>query len=188
MELRKWSKTDDPDLRCDFNLTNGSQCGNLAEPSVSRCPMHGANKQLEATERSSLRLYRLAKFQKRADELTDHAKVKGLREEIAILRILLENKFNQCDDEHQLLLSAGPISDMVMKIEKVVSSCHRLENSLGGLLDKTRIKQIANEMLNSVSTRAKEVLSTEDVDEDKISEKLLELIAADLLECFKEQM
>lgn len=178
MELRKWSNSDDPDLRCDFNISTGDRCGNFAEPGVSRCPLHGANKQLQAQENNSLRLYRLAKFQTRADQLTDHSKVKSLREEIAILRILLEEKINQCDDTHSLLLMSGPISDLIMKIEKIVASCHRLESSLGGLLDKTKVKQIANEMMNSVATRASEIL--EDIPDTKISE-LLEAVAADVL-------
>lgn len=186
MEMQRWSNGDNIEKRCDFTLTNGGRCSNKIEPGCTRCPMHGANKQLEAQETKSLRVYRLAKHQVRVNELSDHGKVKGLREEIAILRLLLEGKFNQCKDEHELLLMSGPIADLVMKIEKIVSSCDRLEKSLGNLLDKTRIKQIASEMLNSVATRVKEVLLEEEVDEDKISEQLLELIATDLLVTLKE--
>jgi hypothetical protein len=183
MEMQRWSNTDDPDLRCDFIINTGGQCANRIVDGCTRCPMHGANKQKEAIENKSLRLYRLAKFQNRAEELTDHSKVKSLREEIAILRILLEEKINRCADEHDLLLQSGPISDLVMKIEKIVASCHRLESSLGGLLDKTKIKQIANEMMNSVASRLGEHLEDE-LSEDKlrdVTQLILEAVAEDVL-------
>lgn len=182
MELKRWTKNDPPESRCDFNITNGDQCGNLAEPGVTRCGMHGANKQLGSQENKSLRLYRLAKFQTRVNDFSDHSKIKSLREEIAILRVLLEEKINHCDDTHSLLMSSGPISDLIMKIEKVVASCHRLESSLGNLLDKTRIKQIANELLNSVANRVNEFIG-----DPEIIEQLLESIANDLLKTLEQQ-
>lgn len=182
MEIQRWLKTDPVEDRCDSIISNGKQCGNRIVPGATRCPMHGANKQLQKAEAASLRLYRLAKFQVRADELTDHSKVKSLREEIAILRILLESKINNCDDTHDLLLQSGPISDLVMKIEKIVASCHRLESSLGGLLDKTRIKQIANEMMNSVAERVSEAL-----DDPEIVSQILELVASDVIKTLERK-
>lgn len=184
MTLRKWSKTDDPDDRCDFIINSGDQCGNFAADGVARCEMHGANKQLAALENKSLRVYRLAKHGARIAEHADHSKVKGLREEIGILRILLEEKWNSVDNDHELLLMSGPIADLVMKIEKLVASCHRLEASLGGLLDKAKVKQIANEMMNSVNTRINEIL--EDVSPD-LTSKLLEAIAGDVLESLEKK-
>jgi hypothetical protein len=172
MEVIKHTKDN---IRCDFILTDGRKCLNAAVDGVTRCPLHGANKQLEAKENASLRLYRLAKHQGRIGELSDHSKLKTLNEEVALLRMLLEESWNRCEDTHQLLLASQPLTDLIMKVERVVTSCHKLENSLGGLLDKTRIKQIANEMLNSVAQRTKEVLSKND------HERILELIATDLL-------
>lgn len=184
MELQRWTREMPEELRCDFNISTGDRCGNRIVDGCTRCPLHGANKQLQANENKSLRLYRLAKHQGRVDELADHAKVKGLREEIAILRILLEEKWNTCGDEHELMMMSGPISDLVMKIEKLVASCHRLESSLGGLLDKTRIKQIASEMMNSVAQHLTEILKSLIDDEDKLNETtqaILEAVATDVL-------
>ena len=90
MELVRWTKTDPVEERCDFIITDGTPCRNKAELGVSRCPMHGANVQLQAIEQKGLRMYRLAKHQSRINDLTDHSKLKSLREEIAILRLILE--------------------------------------------------------------------------------------------------
>lgn len=178
MELERWCNDDNPDDRCDFIISNGQQCRNKIVPGATRCPLHGANKQIEKAKRESLNMYRLAKYQNRVDEFASHDKVKGLRDEIGILRMILEEKIVGADDVTELMLRSGPISDFVMKIEKLVSSCHRLEFQLGGLLDKTRIKQIANEMLNSVATRVGEILP--DLPEEQQG-LLLESIAGDIL-------
>jgi hypothetical protein len=189
MEMQRWTQNDPPEDRCEFILKDDKQCGNKVVSGCTRCPMHGANKQLQAAQNKSLKMYRLAKHQQRVSEFADHNKVKGLRDEIAILRTLLEEKWNRCDNEHELLMNCGPIADLVMKIEKLVSSCHRLESSLGGLLDKTRIKQIANEMMNSVAERLAEFLA-DVIPEDElkdVSQTILEAIATDTLEALERK-
>lgn len=98
-------------------------------------------------------MYRLAKFQSRVDELKNHTDVKSLRNEIGILRMLFEEKWNRATNEAELVLMAGPLSDLVMKIEKLVSSCQRLENSLGNLLDKQQMKNIATQLMQVLSEK-----------------------------------
>ena len=43
------------------------------------------------------------------------------------------------------------ISDLVMKIEKLVKSCHTLEASLGGLMDKTAILTFATKVIDVIT-------------------------------------
>ena len=181
MELKRWTKGTDDSLRCDFILTDGRQCCNMAEPTSSgepcgRCALHGANKILASKERQSLRLYNLAKFQERADQLTDHDKIKGLREELALLRMLVEARVTQCTDMHDLLLQSGPLSDLIMKVEKVVTSCNRLENSLGDMLDKQRIKNLASSFMQLVATKINEFAEVHAVEDEDV-QTLLEAIA-----------
>jgi hypothetical protein len=171
--MERWSEGKE---RCEAIINSGAQCLNASVPGCTRCEMHGANKELEKQEKASLRLYRLSKHQARANDLTDHAKNKSLKEEIALLRILLEEKWNKCQDEYDLLVNAGPISDLVMKIERLVASCHKLDMSMGGLLDKTKIKQIASEILNSLATHL-----AEQVNDPDIVSLILESVAQDTL-------
>ena len=127
-------------------------------------------------------MYRLAKYQARVDELKEHNEVKTLRNEIGVLRMLLEEKMNRANTDAELVMMAGPISDLVMKIEKLVSSCQRLENSLGNLLDKQQMKNIATQLLNVL---------TEKVNDLKLSEEekgtFIEIVASAFLAIMKGQ-
>jgi len=183
MELIRWSQKDDPEMRCDFIIkSTGLQCQNTRCPPSTRCPLHGANKQIEAAERKSLNMYRLAKFQARVNELKEHNDVKSLRNEIGILRMILEEKMNRASNESELILMAGPLSDLVMKIEKLVSSCQRLENSLGNLLDKQQMKNIASQLMQTLS----EVVDTLPLD-DETKGNILELVANKFIAIIAEQ-
>jgi hypothetical protein len=145
---------DDPN-RCKAAGGQG-QCHYRRTENSEYCPMHGGNKGEEAAERESLRVYRLSKWRGRMDEIADHPQVKSLREEIAVLRILLEEQMNKCNDAADLILTSNRISDLVIKIEKVVSSCHRLEASTGQLLDKTMAMNFATQIVEIVDRHVRD--------------------------------
>jgi hypothetical protein len=90
------------------------------------------------------------------DEKMGADDVKSLREEIAILRICLEQRLNKCNDAMDMILQSGAISDMVMKINTVVQSCHKLEGSMGHLLDKQAILQFAQVVIGIVGSVLKD--------------------------------
>lgn len=71
--------------------------------------------------------------------------------------MLLEEKMNRANTEAELVMMAGPLSDLVMKIEKLVSSCQRLENNLGNLLDKQQMKNIATQLMTVLSEKVNEL-------------------------------
>jgi hypothetical protein len=182
MEVMRWRKGEDE--RCEFVLTNGQQCGNKAVPGVTRCPLHGANTQLASIEKKSIRMYRLAKFQTRVNELADHDKLKTLKEEVALLRMMVEEKVNRCEDSTELMLVSGPVTEMIMKVQKLVESCSRLEMKSGSLLDKQRVHNLATTLMNIVAIKINEFaennLGTEG------TENLLEAIANSFLEVLKD--
>jgi len=182
MELKRWTKNDPEDLRCDFTLDNGYRCGNLAEETINRCALHGANKILAAKENQSLRMYRLAQWQTRVNQLADHDKIKSLRDEIAILRMLVENRIAHCSDSQDLLLQSGPLSDLLMKVEKVVSSCNRLESKLGDVLDAQRVRNLASAFMQMIAKRVTEFSVVNNLD----SSSLIEAISNDFLDYLKE--
>lgn len=157
MELLKWNSEMDIELRCPVMKSNGQQCTHQIVPGTTRCPLHGANTQLASAEKKSLDMYRFAKYQQRVDELKEHNEVKSLRSEIGVLRMLLEEKMNRANTEAELVMMAGPLSDLVMKIEKLVSSCQRLENNLGNLLDKQQMKNIATQLMTVLSEKVNEL-------------------------------
>lgn len=139
---------DDPN-RCKGSMRDG-QCPWISVPGGEVCIVHGGNKVLKKQEVERTRLYNLAKYQVQLDKHVDHDQAKSLREEIGILRILLEGIMNQCQDQTDLLLYSNKISDLAVKIEKLVSSCHRLEASTGMLLDKHAALKIATQVVGII--------------------------------------
>lgn len=141
--------------RCQAVHPKG-QCRYKQVAGAAYCPMHGGNKGAESKNAKSLSNYRLSKWQLRVDEFAGHDKVKSLREEIGILRILLEETVNKCSDTVDLVLNSSKIADLVAKIEKLVVSCHRLESNLGLMLDKQAAMQLASEFVEIIGRHVKD--------------------------------
>lgn len=96
-----------------------------------------------------LRNYRFAlQFQPRIDELTNNEKIKSLREEIALVRMVLEAIVNRCVDAFDLTIEADRIQKLTEQLNKLVQSCHKIEESTGQLLDKTIVINIGAMMVN----------------------------------------
>jgi hypothetical protein len=129
--------------RCQGIFTNG-QCPFKRAPGTNFCPMHGGPPAANSAAAQSIRTYRLAKWRDRHSELADDDNIKSLREEIGILRIVMEETLNMCRTSEEILMYSSKISDLAVKLEKLVSSCHRLEASTGVLLDKTAAIHLAS--------------------------------------------
>lgn len=162
---------DDPH-RCQAVNARG-QCWNQAVEHDgtfgTHCLAHGGNKQINAMKTSSKNNYRLTKWQAQLERHSGSDQLKSLRDEIGILRMILEEKLNQCQTNLDLMLHSHQISDLVVKIDKVVTSCHKLEGSMGQLLDKQAILQFAMVVIDIISTTLKD--NPEAIDE--ISNKIL---------------
>ncbi len=159
----KWERVDeDSPERCQFITPKGQCCNKRVEHS-EYCPAHGGGSTFRAQEKKTLRNYQLNQFKQRVGDLSSSDSILSLREEIGILRMLIENKINQCENTTDLLLVAGPLSDLLMKVEKVVTSCGRLDMRLGRLLDKGKVLQFAQTMVQIVS---------EEIEDNEILEKI----------------
>lgn len=140
--------------RCQ-RVTGQGQCTNkgvaLPDGTFSQyCAMHNGNVDLRNYKKESVRNYRLTKWHAELQRHATAPEVKGLRDEIGILRMVLEERLNRCTDSTDILLHSGAIGDMVLKIEKLVSSCHKLEGLMGQLLDKQAILQFAGEVIDII--------------------------------------
>lgn len=186
-EITRADGPDDPE-RCQGITTHG-QCTNKAVHGSKFCAAHGGNKAVEATAKDSLRGYQLTKWRAKLLQFNDDPKIKSLRDDIGILRMLIETLLNKCDNENDLVLNSGRIADLITRVEKVVSSCQRLEDRMGDHLDKAaalrlgqEIAQIITEQVNEVKTEILES-GTENLDNifeefftDPISTKLTDAI------------
>jgi hypothetical protein len=154
-------KNDDDPRRCQNTGGPGGQCRLVAVENSRFCPAHGGVATIKANARNELNNYRLQHHKARVIELGQSEGVKTLRDEIAILRLLVEERMNQCQTQTDLILNSGPISDLVSRIERVVTSCHKLEGSMGQLVDKQAILHFATRIVDII---AEELSTVPDAD------------------------
>ena len=148
----KWDRvTDDDPQRCQHIIPTMGQCKLRAVEGSQYCPAHGGNKAFQANERKNLKNYRLTQFKSRVQELGNSEAILSLKDEIGILRLLIEERMNRCTDTNDLLLVSGPLGDLIMKVEKIVKSCDQLESKLGNFLSRDKILQFAQIIVQIVS-------------------------------------
>jgi len=148
-EIPKITSEDQPD-RCQAVHSLG-QCRNVAVKGSNFCAAHGGNKAVQDAEREALRNYKLTQFQARIDEKKAAPDLKNLRDEIALLRMLIEERLNMCKSGTDLVLHSSAISDLIMKVEKVVASCHKLEKNMGMVVDKQAILNFAGRVVQIIT-------------------------------------
>jgi hypothetical protein len=149
MEQKLYPCKPDDELRCQGDGTGAEgQCRFLSisgmkrddligdqVPDSNKCPKHGGT-EIKLKEQRRLHDYELGIWQTRLDNLAESSNVKNLRGEIGILRLLMERTLTSCTDPTTLMISAPRLADLAVKLEKVVSSCDRLETKAGLILDE----------------------------------------------------
>jgi hypothetical protein len=167
-EIQQITDDDDPD-RCQA-VDDKGQCRNkvvcVGNVKSQYCPKHGGNRVINTAEKNAIRNYQLGQWQARIDKGIASPNIKGLRDEIAILRMMLESRLEHCKTKTDLMLHTGPISDMIMKIEKVVSSCHKLEKNMGQVLDKSTLLNFASRVIQIVGATLEGVEGADQLNEE----------------------
>lgn len=171
-------KIHEPIERCEGTVKTG-QCPYNKYNGSNYCAMHGYNNNETLRKQEITRNYRLQRWKQRINDFADNDQVKSLREEVGILRMMMEEMLNKCTDTTELLLYSHRISDLAMKIEKLVISCDKLENRMGLLLSKRAVLQLAGTYVNIINTHVEDPEVIE-----QISEKML--IATQQLEVSNE--
>ncbi len=134
--------------RCKHSYPN-EQCWREAEYGCQFCLRHGGRSKAQAEEK---RLYQLADIdsRRRLAELAGDENIKSLREEIGLLRILIERVMNAAKSDAELMNSATSINSMLLTAQKLVKSCHELEQSTGELLSKQAVVKLGQRICEIV--------------------------------------
>lgn len=174
VDLRVISKVADPadPTRCK-TATQDGQCLNKAVPGCNNCMIHGGAGQLVAQAGVGLKNYRLSKFQAQVARMGNSDGVKSLRDEIGILRMIMEEQLNRCEDASDLMIASHTITDLVLKIEKVVVSCTKLESSLGQTMDKQALLNFASQVIGIIGNHV-----TDSETLDAISDNILKALSS----------
>lgn len=168
-EFQRVTDPADPN-RCQGVTSNG-QCLSLASPGAKFCSFHGPGA-VKQVKTQALRNFRLTQYQSRVGEFADNDQLKSLREEIGIVRMVLETVLNQCQTPVDLLMNTTKISNLIGQIEKLVVSCHRLEEKTGLLMDATGALVLANSLIDIISEHV-----TDEAALEAVSSKILAAIA-----------
>lgn len=166
----RWDYTKhSPSEKCEA-VTKSGPCPYCKSRKTNFCELHGANSRRNTNNEEVVRNYRLQRWKSRVGELADSSNIKSLREEVGILRMLLEEMLNNCKDSTDLLLYTHRISDLVLKVERLVTSCDKLENKMGLLLSKDSILQLAATYVQIINNHV--------IDPDVIEKISLEMLQA----------
>jgi hypothetical protein len=157
-----------PNERCIATVING-QCPYCKVDNTDYCPMHGSNTGVNVQKAEVKRNYQLSRWKNRVNNFADNDQIKSLREEIGILRMVMEEVLNKCDDATDLLMASHRIADVAMKIEKLVVSCDKLENRMGLLLSKRAVVQLAGEYVQIINNYVTDPDTIEQISEEMIS-------------------
>ena len=176
----RWDvKIHHPNERCE-STGKDAQCPYCKVGGSNHCPRHGANSGLNVQKVERLRNYRLAKWKNRVGEFADSPGIKSLRDEIGILRLTLETMLESCNDSMELILYSQRISDLVMKIEKLVVSCDKLENRMGLLLDKKSVLYLAQRYVEIINEHVEDVETIDAISNEMVkATAILEVIPDD---------
>ena len=147
-EVKRIEYEDDP-RRCQHVIPNQGQCTNVSEEGTSRCIAHQLG--LRQNDKNAESNYNLIRYKADLIEKRDHSQVKSLRDEVGILRLMMEKILNSCKDDTDLLIKAPQIGDLSSKIERTVVACHKLEDQTGQLLDKTAILRFAGDAVSIIA-------------------------------------
>ena len=138
---------DDPS-RCQ-GLSHHGQCPNIAVPGSKYCRVHAGAACSPAKQ--AAHNYQLTVFQARMERMADSDIIKSLRDEIGLLRMILETQLNRCKDDTDLLLSSQTIGDLIMKIERLVISSSKLDRELGRVVDRQAILSFATQVISIIA-------------------------------------
>lgn len=152
-------ETDDPSRcqgvgthgQCPFRALGTRANGAAAWQGPAYCARHGANNHTERVNKESQRLYLAALWKDRIGEQANNPKVKGLREEMGILRMMVNEKLDSMKDRTELLMHSGQVTEMVREIGKLARTAHSIEKDMGQLLDKTQAESWVQELLTIIS-------------------------------------
>jgi len=147
-KFKRVTEPDDPN-RCQGNSAHG-QCLMVAIPGSQYCIQHGGHNALIKTEKDGLRNLKLTKFKARLVQLGNSDNLMSLRDEIAILRITLEETVESCEGASDLITNSGQIAALVNNIGKLVKDCHSIEEKTGHLLSKDALTNFAGKVIDII--------------------------------------
>lgn len=155
--------------QCEEVTGRGLQCDKQAMPGARFCEHHAGNSTVEAQARQETRNYRLHLYQQRLDDKHDSPRLKSLKEEIALLRVMIETKINACQDDTDLMMQSSSLATLIGQVEKLVTSCHRMDTLTKNVLDRSELMSFAISVINIIQKYVSDPDTLEAISEELVA-------------------
>ncbi len=152
VDMSGWGRIEYPEdpQRCQAMASQG-QCNLVRCENSEYCPVHGGAKKQKALAKQTYRNYQSKIYRERLNRFAEGNGLKSLRDEIGILRMMNEAILNRCETDHDLIMKSTPIANLVMQINTLVTSCQKMDVSLGTMMDKAQATQMMIEVIDIIS-------------------------------------
>lgn len=156
--------------RCQW-VTSEGQCDRAAV-NGRFCNLHGPIKPDQA-----LRHYHITNelVSGNHDRHTAVSQIKDMREEIALTRALIETRLNLAKDESEFIASMGILHQYLKTVETLVASCHKMDTSLGNILNKASVLKLAQELVSIIAAELEGIPGRDEI-VDNVANRILECI------------
>jgi len=133
--------------RCQA-ITSKGQCRDKAIGNGPYCNVHGGA--VDAVRKERIQHYLLSNpdLAARYDRHGATEEYRNLRDEIALARTMAEKRLDAVKDNSDFLAACGAVNSYLQTIEKLVSSCHKMEISLGSMLSKASVFALGQEIVS----------------------------------------
>jgi hypothetical protein len=159
-EIRRMEYEGDPE-RCQARSALTGQCQLKSMEGTNLCVRHGGVQLTQTAEQSELRIYRVRKYKKRIGELTNNPNSNNLHEELAILRMVLEDVLIKAAKEDEgaeegegmgLLLYSVKINELAKSIKDLILAVDKLNLRSHNYIGREEVITITAEIIQSIST------------------------------------
>ena len=144
--LERVNVEDDP-RRCQGSIRSG-QCWNVAVEGSNLCARCSKKDLVEENRRGYILTN--PRLQERLMQLNTPDEIKSLQLEVAMAKMLIEERLNLVKNDQEAISAYGAVNSMLLTVEKLVSRSHVLEQNLGQLFHKVTVIQMIQDFIQIV--------------------------------------
>jgi len=150
---------------CEY-ITSSGPCTRPKLPGDPFCERHSRRKEDEI----QLGQYLVSKklFGDAPMRHIEADEIKSLKTEIALLRSMIEKRWNMLENDVEFVAAFPTMKDSFLAVEKLVSSCHQMEEKLDMLISKQGLLSLAQKIVGVIQDE----LPSDLEDRDNIVERI----------------
>lgn len=138
------------DYQCPFRAVGTFDPQTKIWTGPKYCIRHGGRTQETQAKAANLRLYNLAKYQAQMESFADSPRAKSLKEEIGILRMMLQTRLNEIKSNNELVLHSNNLTMMIREIANTVKICDTIDARVEKVIDKSKAQIFINSIIEII--------------------------------------